>query len=302
MVRRFRNRVGRPPQAAYPTTLNDRTLWRKVFDHNPLFALLCDKLATKDFYRERCPEMRVVEPMWIGDRAEDIPDEYFQQAVAIKSSVASKRNLVFRQPGADRASVVKQFQKWHSEGCFGASRFEWGYTQSRNRIYVEPCLRTEDGGEPLNVLVSASNGRVAHAFAWKYLLDRRGNVVGRQGSSFFPDGSRRWCDIPLLPSEFEPLPRHFAAPPSLQLACEFAVKLSRGIDYARYDFLCTDAEAYGGEVTVYPLSGYDAWSDPSVPRDVLANWDLRESWFLSVPQPGWRGRYARQLRDALSHV
>ena len=35
------------PNPAYPKTVNDKFLWRKVFDHNPAFIGLSDKLMCK---------------------------------------------------------------------------------------------------------------------------------------------------------------------------------------------------------------------------------------------------------------
>jgi hypothetical protein len=55
LVRHYRRRYRRFPNIANPQLYSERMLWRKTVDHNPQFIVFSDKLATKDFLRQRCP-------------------------------------------------------------------------------------------------------------------------------------------------------------------------------------------------------------------------------------------------------
>ena len=52
-------------------------------------------------------------------------------------------------------------------------------------------------------------------------------------------------------------------------------------------------------MTAYPGSGYGRFNQPWVNDTCTRLWDLQRSWFLSNPQPGWRGDYAEALRETI---
>ena len=62
----FRKVVGYGPNIAFPSRYHDKMLWRKIFDHNPLFVTFCDKLATKEYVRARAPGIRMPATLWVG--------------------------------------------------------------------------------------------------------------------------------------------------------------------------------------------------------------------------------------------
>jgi hypothetical protein len=74
---RFRRVIGRWPDPALPRHRNDKYLWRKIFDRNPLFTEVSDKLLAKQFAVARCPTVKVPKTLWTGQAAEDIPDDFF---------------------------------------------------------------------------------------------------------------------------------------------------------------------------------------------------------------------------------
>ncbi|MCK5745690.1 MAG: hypothetical protein KAH44_05720, partial [Oricola sp.] len=61
------------PNAAFPRTLNEKFLWRKIFDHSPLIGRLTDKLEAKAYFAEKCPSLAQAELIWTGEDSGDIP-------------------------------------------------------------------------------------------------------------------------------------------------------------------------------------------------------------------------------------
>jgi len=60
-------------------------------------------------------------------------------------------------------------------------------------------------------------------------------------------------------------------------------------------------DIFAGEITVYPSAGLTrVEKDGKLSFDMIVNerWDIRKSWFLNNPQPGWRACYSRLLIDA----
>jgi len=49
--------------------VNEKFLWRKLFDHDPRFVVLSDKLACKEWVTERAPELAVAKVHWLGKKS-----------------------------------------------------------------------------------------------------------------------------------------------------------------------------------------------------------------------------------------
>ena len=49
----YRNSYGFYPSLIFPIRFSEKMQWRKLFDLNPAYSILCDKLAIRDFVRER---------------------------------------------------------------------------------------------------------------------------------------------------------------------------------------------------------------------------------------------------------
>jgi hypothetical protein len=61
------------PNVARPTTINQKILWRKIFDRNPHWPQLQDKLAARDFVAGKCPGLALNEVLWIGNEPHGFP-------------------------------------------------------------------------------------------------------------------------------------------------------------------------------------------------------------------------------------
>ena len=66
-------KLGYLPNPAAPESYHERVLWRKIFDRNPLFVTLTDKLAAKAHMSSACPELALPRTLWSGRDAIDIP-------------------------------------------------------------------------------------------------------------------------------------------------------------------------------------------------------------------------------------
>ena len=92
LVARFFRALKYLPSIALPDNYNEKILWRKVFDHNPLIGALSDKLWAKQYFQEHCAGIQTAEVLWSGDRASDIPSEVLQGTVVVKTNHGSGFN------------------------------------------------------------------------------------------------------------------------------------------------------------------------------------------------------------------
>jgi hypothetical protein len=293
LVWRYLWKIGRLPNIAHPRRYSERMLWRKIVDHNPQFVVFSDKLATKEFVRARCPELRVPRTLWIGRDADAIPEELLRGDVFVKANHGCGFNQRIGAGHCDRAALRKKTQRWMRSG-YGRKGGEWAYSRVEPKLFVEEAIGdVEAGMVEFNVragqgkaILGSVLGKCKTPDQWAIYLDPEGTpTLGMKD----PDGS-----------PIKPLPEGLAVMEPYRRAVRFAERLSEGVDYARFDFLWNGTELYGGEITVYPAAGGADPANAVLNHVMLMGWDLRQAHFLKAQHTGWRRIYADALRRRLT--
>lgn len=88
----FWYRRRRAPLLATPRGVSELVQWRKIFDRNPMFPVLADKLKVKEWARQQLSELRAAEVLWTGTRAAGLPDEFLRPDVVIKTNHGTSTN------------------------------------------------------------------------------------------------------------------------------------------------------------------------------------------------------------------
>lgn len=288
-IRRYRQLQHRWPNLAAPGTLSDLVQWRKLFDHNPLFPILSDKIDAKAWAASRLPGVLIPETLWTGKRPEDVPQSLITAENVIKTNNASSQNYFPSRQGTDRARFEQQFKRW-MRGPFATwfdrvrtARLEWAYTSIERKILVERSV----GESPVDIAIRAVDGVAVLASCATAYKTKRSRV-----GYFWPDGRRVAAPV----DKSAELDADFTAPPQMAEAATLARQLSVGFDYLRVDFLVAENRLYLGEITLYPASGHgsDSWRTQAVYHYWLAA--LHKSWVLSTPQPWLRRLYLSTFR------
>jgi hypothetical protein len=282
--------TGVRPDPATPASDVDKFLWRKIFDHNPLFTMACDKIASKEYVRSVCPGLKTAEILWIGSDPDQIPDEVLAGNVVVKSNHGAGRYVMVRDGQVDRAHLRRSASMWLNRG-FGVGRGEWGYRNVDRRIFVERMLLERGVPVRTEYKFAVSCGQTAYVFIARKVAE--GDV-----QNFHTDRNGR---VQAKSIDADPRLRHFTTPACFARMRQFAEKVSAPFDFVRCDLYGLDEEAYFSEFAVYPQSGR---TSASVELKDLRNslWDLRRSWFLTAPQSGWRRTYATALRRWLDQT
>lgn len=298
----FWERVGCNPNIALPGRYHEKMLWRKLFDRNPLFEVFCDKLATKEFIRERAPGLKVPETLWVGESADKIPATLLERPIAIKCNHSSSSNWFWR-PGVSDLKAIAAEAEIHLSQPYGMATYETDYKNVPRLLFAEEMIEGVEGEGVLDINIRCADGK---AFIASIIA---GNKTENMQVGYFElDGERSEFDrSPAYLSkhlkDYKSLPTDFAVPEVFAKAVEFGELLSRGIDYARFDFLAGRNGLYAGEITIYPAAGLTPAADDAVNTAegrVNLYWDLRKSWFLSNRRKGWRRCYAKLLSQTLN--
>ncbi len=276
---------------ARPRTGNDKYLWRKIFDHDPRFVTLSDKLACKARVAAMSlPGLEIPRTLWQGTDPSGIPAALLRGDAVLKASHGYAMNLMIRGGRPGRAKVEAAGRNFMARR-HGEDSLQWGYFGVPSRIFLEEMIA--GAGPDLQELKLYTFGRQVVRVI--HIRDRFGSL-GAAAWVLAPGGGLRRDPEGAVVAQ---TPLDAPLPATAERAMEIAAELGAEFDHMRVDLLTDGARLWLSELTVYNLGGHfpGFGHDPGHP--VSRFWDIRRSWFLTAPQPGWRGVYARALRRRL---
>lgn len=242
--RAYKRKFGHYPNYDDPKALTEKLAWMRQYDRNPLYTQLVDKVAVRDYVRERVGDDILIPLYGVWDDARDIDFESLPDSFVLKCNHESgfviicpdKANLDTVYARAQLATRLKM-NHYYRHG-------EWPYLNVKPRIMAEKLLVSGDGGEPVDYKIHCFNGEPHYIFTMKdrHSQPLRGNY------------SLDWKLLPYtadaeLPTE--PLPK----PPQLGRLVEIAAELSRGLPYCRVDLYEAEGKVYFGEITLIINAG-----------------------------------------------
>ncbi len=304
LVLRFIFRMGHFPNILVPGNLAEKYLWRKVFDRNPMFVKLSDKIRFKEHISATLPGIKFAKVMWRGNNIDEAIEAALHRSGYLKINNASGANLNLAEEGGDEAQVRRRARRWLRRK-YDRYHGEWAYKNIVPELLIEEDVSL--GGlervVDLNLYVFGDCVPCFHAILKNKRPDMQAGMFDRHGRNldtrFLQACFRMFPPAYELKAPSRPLPADFVLPVDVEHLCELAVKVAQGHDHLRVDFMWNGRDLYLCEVTVYSIAGYLRYTKREI-LDVMADcWDLRKSWFLTAPQAGWRKRYADWLRNRL---
>lgn len=289
----FIRRTRRLPDVVFPKTVNEKFLWRKLFDHDPRFVVLSDKLACKEWVTERVPELAVAKVHWVGKSLDFMPTGILQQDVVLKANHGCGTNLFLAREPLSEEELKNTVNGWLNYD-HGKEHGEWAYSQVDRQLFVEQTIHPVKGEALSELKILTFGGRVTRivhiagrfgeirANAWEE--NDTGELVLSKERAFLATGD---------PS--------LVLPGDIDYALSLARLLGAEFDHLRVDFLYDGETWWFGELTVYNQAGYMYIPSASDPDSLLSRaWDLQRAWFLQTHHDSLLMRwYASALRRYL---
>jgi hypothetical protein len=263
-----RHTTGRAPGLLRPRRFSDKMQWRKLFELDPIFAVLSDKLAVRDFVAQRVGPGRQPDLLWVGENADDIPFDRLVPPYALKSTHASGQSLIVEDAAALDVAAARAAARGWLATCHGTGMHEPGYIHVPRRLIVERLVRRPDGQRPLERKFYVYDGRAVFV--------RTNTADGTGHHNRFGDiHSRDWTWLPIRwgsPAHPVPPPR----PRRLAEMIDMAERIGAGLTHCRVDLYDRDEEApVVGEITLYSQSGLANYADPADDFTLGAPWIIR---------------------------
>jgi hypothetical protein len=285
MVRYFYRLHGRLPNLSAPVYYTEKVHWRKIFDDDPRFAVLLDKLKSKAFVSGRVPWLTFPPVLWEGADAARIPFDELTVPYIVKCNHGSAMNAIVADPKrVDRVGLVAQMSK-HLRRRHGTHLGERAYWHIEPRVFAEQLIGADEGYMPTDYKFCVADGRVVYVLA----ITGRATVLRR---GFY---DRDWQRLAIAESADDAsldIPR----PASLSRMIEAVEALGADFDLLRIDLYEEKGEPVFGEFTIYPRSGLFRFDPPSFDLAVSEKWDLARSAYLRDPP----SRFARCYKAVLA--
>ena len=298
--------AGHWPNIAVPSTINEKYMWRKIIDRNPLFITLSDKLLVKDYCASHFPQVRTAKVVWTGHDIRSAPPQLLRQPGYLKANHASGFNLRLgpdvELPAPDELHATTQGwlrTKWHRY------HNEWGYADVQPKLFIEEYIPPSGPAGNLDITVYSFARRVSHISA---MLNHKSELthVGR----FDEYGKRLAIPTPDNPGKPPPpgisppgdvaiLPLDFDLPPGTPSIVELSRTMTQHSDHLRVDFLWNGSHWYLTEITIYSMGGFIGYTDDELLGKMTDFWHLQDSWPMIQRQHGWRKHYISWLRKKL---
>lgn len=266
--RQWKQFMGYDLDLTNPRTFNEKIQYLKLLERKPEYTTMVDKYAAKKWIADRVGEQYVPKLLGVWKRAEDIDYDALPQRFVLKTTHDSggviivrdksdldkgqaldKHNLAFNREG------VKQFLNEHLATNHYQYFREWVYKNVPPRIIAEEFLEPNNDSErsPDDFRLFCFNGVPKIAYIDKTWFDSR-HVTHYS----LPE----WEKLPIVKKDCTvdstPEPR----PAMLDEMIDIAKKLSKGLPFLRVDFFLSGGKIYVGEITFFPVGGYESFDTP----------------------------------------
>lgn len=268
--RAYSKKHGRTPHLLRPRRFTEKIQWRKLFDFNPLFPTLCDKIAVRDYIAERVGREHLIPLLWSGAPA-DIPLGSVARPCFLKSSHSSGQVMAIgRDDILDPADIRAKTESWLAIN-HGLAYDEPGYAPVPPRLMIEQAVTTADGARPDEIRLFVFDGKVA---VINTVFVEDGRI--RSGAFHTRDWTRlNWHFTRVVDRSF-PRPSH------LDEMIAMAERLGEGLDHVRVDIYDCGERIWIGELTLYSWSGYSRFEPDEADFELGTYWRIRSSGWRAV--------------------
>jgi len=243
------------PHLRNPRSFEEKVTARMLFDRDPRWTLLSDKLQVRDYVTAKVGTEILIPLLWTGKRSQDIPFETLPKQFVIKANHGCAYNIIVDDKSRfDPVPARSKIDRWLSENfchdyVLGTA---WAYRNIPPRIMVEAFIG-ENGSPPVDYKFFCFGGKVE---MFKMDFDR------------FTDHSVAFFDRDCRPLEVHEVgltrfDRIVVFPPKIREMIELAEKLAEGLDFIRVDLYNVGNRIYFGELTCYPGGGNGPWHPES---------------------------------------
>ena len=253
-----------------PKTFNEKIQWLKLYDHNPQYTQMVDKVTMKGYVAGILGEEYIIPTLGVWEKTEDIQWESLPEKFVLKCNHDSGGLIICRDKSKlDIDAAITKLNKSLKNDFYKKER-EWPYKNVQRRILAEDYITQPDNKSQDYDLQDYKffcfNGRVEF---FKIDFDR---FIEHHANYYDCD----WNLLPFGEILCPPNPdKNLEKPRGFDRMIEIAEHLSKNIPFVRVDLYNLSGKIYVGELTLYPAAGLMKLTDNE--------WDKKIGDMLVLP-------------------
>ena len=240
-----------------PKSFNEKLIHRRLYPL-PVFSTLADKIAVRDFVKQKVGGKYIVPLYGTYDKLTHADVEKLPESFVLKANHGCGFNkLVFDKNKEDVGQLIERANSWL--GIDYSKMFnEKHYAKIRPKLMAEKLLLKNDKvPEDYKISVFNDAKKDAHFIYIQIDTDRFGN---RKKALFLED----WTPAPFVLLGYESNVNDYIdkKPPCLNEMLYVAKILAQGFGYCRVDLYVIEDHIYFGEMTFTPQGGSYIFNPP----------------------------------------
>jgi len=265
--KKFYEKLGYDLDLRNPKSFNQKVVWKKINDRNPLLAVTADKYRVREYIKETLGEEQAKEILtpllYVTDKPETIPFDRLPNEYVIKPNHASQRVIIVQNNNYNKEEIIKKCARW-LKTPYGLADNEWAYQKIPRKIIIEELLRDESGNVPTEFKFLMFHGKCRLV---RVLTDQlSGLLVNHYTADFEP--------VMIDYGYYKRAASFLEKPSNYGQMIKLAEKLSANFDFLRVDLYSTGKRIYFGELTHYSGSGLLKYEPRSFDFELGSYWNL----------------------------
>ncbi|HEW9251905.1 TPA: ATP-grasp fold amidoligase family protein [Streptococcus pneumoniae] len=229
-----------------PKTFNEKLQWLKLYNQNPFYTLLADKILVKDYIVQTLGEEYVIPTLGIYCHFDDIDFEELPNSFVMKTNHDSGSIIIVKNKEELNIQEAREKLQKSLERDYSIFGREWPYKNIERKIIIEEFMTDESNHELKDYKIYCFNGvpKFVHVDYDRFINHKRNiydsNWNQQEFIYAFPFDKNKIIEKPAELSEM----------------IELARKLSKDLPFLRCDFYIVNHKILFGELTFYPESGF----------------------------------------------
>jgi len=253
--KRMLQRVGIIMDFEAPKTLNEKIQWLKFNDNIPEKARLTDKLAVREWVREKLGDEYLKKIYGPWDNFDEIDMESLPEPFILKPNHGSAMTMIVKNKNEmDKDDARQKVNKWLTTN-YAYNSIEMQYKYIKPKVFAEDYYG-DKGKDFFEYKIFCFNGKVSFVSTAE-----RENNVATSATIYYPD----WEVAPFKTKQYPIKP--VEKPAALPELISTAEILCRDFKFVRVDlYVMKDNSIKFGEMTFTPTNGEQIWDPPEYDR------------------------------------
>ncbi len=242
---RARQYLGYWPNLKKPQTFNEKIIYNKLFRIPNSANVLSDKIAVRDFVKERIGEEYLNKLYYSGGSLTGINFDKLPESFIIKTNNGCEGNIIVKEKASINIKDINARINKFLNQSFGYLTNEVWYLEIKPQILVEELMEDEEGNIPDDYKFFCFDGVCKMIQVNKDRFSNH-NII------FFDEN---WNKFPFGLSSY-PHYVDVAKPDNFDEMKNIATKLSKGLEFVRVDLYSYSNKIKFGEITFSPNAGW----------------------------------------------